>query len=125
MTACAVAGACASPSSASANSGLNSIGVTPLVKFDDGGLGGAGVDQALQEALEMQAVDQHDIGLGHGDRVGRARLVDMGVAVRADDASSDVDAVAADIFGEIADDREAGDHFRAARPRRPARPNGG
>ena len=56
-----------------------------LGQFDDGRLGAAGFDQALQEAFEMQAVDQHDIGLRHGGRVGRARLVDMRVAVRPDD----------------------------------------
>ncbi len=55
-----------------------------LGQFDDGRLGAAGLDQALQKAFEMQAVDQHDIGLGHRRRVGRARLVDMRVAVRAD-----------------------------------------
>ena len=79
-----------------------------LGQLDDGRLGAAGLDQTLQEAFEMQAVDQHHVGLGHGGRVGRARLVDMGVAVRPDDRR-DRDAVAADILGEVADDREAGD----------------
>ena len=54
----------------------------------------------------MQAVDQHDIGLGHRGRVGRARFVDMRVAVGSDDRGQ-LDAVAADVLCEVADDGEA------------------
>ncbi len=77
-------------------------------------LGGAGVDQALQKAFEMQAVDQHHIRTRHRHRVSRARLVDVGIAIRPDDGGQ-IDPVAADIFGEIGNDREAGDHFQRLR----------
>ncbi|MNE24679.1 hypothetical protein D3C80_1179760 [compost metagenome] len=78
-----------------------------LGQFNDRRLGAAGVDQPLQEAFKFKAIDQHDASLADGNRIGRARLIDMRIAIRTDERG-DLDAVAADIFGEIGDNRETG-----------------
>ena len=80
----------------------------PLCQFDDRRLGGAGFGEPLQESLEMQAVDEHDVGTRHCGGIGGLGLINMGVAVGADQ-SGQLDTVAADISGEVADDRETGD----------------
>ena len=58
----------------------------------------------------MKPVDQNDVGLCHRHGIGRARFVDMRVAVRPDDGD-DVHTVAADVLGEIGNDGEAGHHL--------------
>ena len=55
------------------------------VRGDNGlALIAAGVEQARHPALELQAVEHHQVCLGQGPGVGRARGVDVGVAVGAD-----------------------------------------
>ena len=70
-----------------------------------------------QKSLEMQAVDQHHIGAGDRHRIGGLRLVDMGVAVGTDERRQ-LDPLAADIAGEVADDREAGNDLQRRGQRR-------
>ncbi len=82
-----------------------------LGEFDDGRLAGAGFDEALQETLEMQAVDQHHVRACHRHGIGGFRLVNMRIAIRADQRSQR-NAVAADILGKVFDDREAGDDLQ-------------
>jgi hypothetical protein len=79
-------------------------------QFHDRRHGGARHDKTLEEALELEPVDQHHVGRTDGGRVSRLRFVNMGVTVRPDQRD-DVDTVAADILGEIGDDRETGDNL--------------
>ena len=87
------------------------IGSTPLVSSTMAALVALASTRRCQEAFEMQPVDQNHIGAGHRDGIGRFRLIDMRVAVRADQRGQ-FDPVAADILGEIADDGEAGDDLQ-------------
>ena len=59
------------------------------------------VDQPVQPAFELQAVHDEDLRLAHGSRGGRGRLVDMRVAVGADEGR-DGDLVAADALHHVA-----------------------
>ena len=83
-------------------------------QLHDRGLRCAGVDEPLQEAFEPQPIDEHDIGGGHGDGIGRLRLIDMGVAIRSHERRQ-FDAVTANVPGEIGDDGEAGDDLEILR----------
>ena len=67
------------------------------------------VDQTGQPALELQPVDDKDLRFADGPRVGGGRLVDMRVAIRADERR-DGDVLAADALHHVAEDREGGNH---------------
>ena len=82
-----------------------------LGQFHDGRLCGAGVDKPLEKAFEVKAVDQHHVGLAHGDRVCRGRFVDMGVAIGSDNGG-DVDPVAADVLRKVGNDGEGRDDLQ-------------
>ena len=114
---CCRAPCVAAASSPSAHSGLNSIGVDALGQLDDRRLGAAGLDQALQEAFEMQAVDQHHVGPGHAPprRPGSARRH----ARRRPGPTSVVRWMRSPptFLREIADDREAGDDLERSAAR--------
>ena len=68
-----------------------------------------GVDQTVEPAFELQPVDHKDLRFADGSRIGRGRLVDMRVPVRADERR-DGDVLAADALYHVAEDREGGDH---------------
>ena len=68
-----------------------------------------GVDQPVQPAFELQPVDDQDLRFADGPRVGRGRLVDMRIAVGADERR-DGDVLSADPLHHVAEDREGGDH---------------
>lgn len=82
-----------------------------LGQLDNRRLRAARFNQPLQKAFEFQAVDQHHIRLADGDSIGRARFVDMGIAIRPDERG-DLHTIPTDIFREVGDDREAGDDLQ-------------
>ena len=75
---------------------------------DDGGLAAGGLHQPRQPALKTEPVDEDKLRIRNSLGVGRCRRVDVRVAIRANQRR-DVDAVAADIADEIAEDGKAGD----------------
>ena len=76
--------------------------------------------QPLHPALEPKPVDEYEFRIRHLLRIRRRRHIDMCIAVGADQRG-DIDAIAADIADEIAEDREAGDDVEPIlRPRRTA-----
>ena len=77
---------------------------------DERGLAAGGLHQPLDPALEAQAVDHHDLGVGELPGVGRRRRIDVRVGVRPDQQRH-LDAVAADVFHHVAEDREGRDHL--------------
>ena len=61
----------------------------------------------LEPALEAQPIDEHELGIGNPLGIAGRGRVDVGIAVGADQGC-DLDAVAADVLHEVAQDREAG-----------------
>ena len=67
------------------------------------------LDQAIQPAFKLQPVDDKDLRLADGARIGRGRLVHMRIPVGTDERR-DRDVLAADLLHHVAEDREGGDH---------------
>ena len=85
---------------------------------DDLGLAAGGLHQPRQPALEAKAVDDEKPGIRDLLRIRRRRRIDVHVAIGTDQGR-DIDAIAADIFDEIAEDRKAGDDVRGDPARAP------
>ena len=79
---------------------------------DDGGLAAGGLHQPRQPSLQPKAVDDDQFGIGDLLRVRGRRRIDVDVAIGTDQGR-DLDAIAADIFDEIAEDRKARDDLEA------------
>src|SRR5215211_1007514 len=73
-------------------------------------LGAAGINEAGDPALKPETVDYDDTGLRNPLEVHRSWLIDMGIAIGADERH-DRHMVPADFLGEIAQDGEAGNDF--------------
>ena len=69
-----------------------------------------GLHEPVGPAFESEAVDDDEFRAGDGLGVRRGRLETMHVRVRADERR-DLHALAADLAHEIAEDREAREHF--------------
>ena len=67
------------------------------------------LDQPVQPAFECKTVEHEDIGLTHGARIGRGRVIDMGIAV-GPDQRGDGNPVAADALDHVSQYRKGGDH---------------
>jgi hypothetical protein len=76
---------------------------------NDLGFCGAGCDQALQKAFELQAVCQNDIGPCQGDGIGRLGLINVRIAIRTDQRL-ELYAVAANLAREVTNYGEGGHH---------------
>ena len=75
----------------------------------------------LIQPSKLEAVHEDELGVGEAAAVGGRRGVDVGVAVGPDERR-DLDAVAADVFREVGEDREGRDHLElrpAPMPRAP------
>ncbi len=77
---------------------------------DNGRLVAGGLGQPRHPALEAETVGDDEFRVGNGLRVRRCRRIDMRIAARPDQIG-DVDAIAADIAHEVAEDREGRDHL--------------
>src|SRR5208337_1807612 len=71
-----------------------------LCRDNDRGLCAGRLDQTIDPTLQTEAVHQNEPCGAELFRVGRLWLIDMGVAIRADECR-DLDPLAADIAGEI------------------------
>ena len=94
-------------------------GAMPSVAVTIVGLAAGGLHQPRQPAFQPEAVDDDELGVGDLLRIGRRRRIDMRVAIGADQRR-DLDAVAADVLDEIAEDREARDDLEPIFARAPA-----
>src|SRR5262245_34829375 len=76
--------------------------------------------KSAHPTLESEAIDEKDLGFGDSLGVGRRRLKDVGIDVRADEGR-DVDPVTPDLTHHVAENAERGDDFDLIRCRRAAR----
>ena len=74
---------------------------------DDGAVVAGGFDQTVDPALETQAVEHDQVGIGEQACIGRRRIEDMDVLAGADQGL-DTDALAAHDRDHVAQDAEAG-----------------
>ena len=70
----------------------------------------AGPGQPRHPALELQAGEHHQVGLGQGPGIGGPRGEDVGVAVGAHQGG-DLDVFAAHLLDHVGEDAEAGKHL--------------
>lgn len=89
-------------------------GLDTLGQLDNGRLGAARLDQPRQETFKSQTIDQNHIRLCQRRRIRWLGLIDMAVAVRADQIGQR-NLVAADVLGEILDDGKAGNNLQVSR----------
>jgi hypothetical protein len=71
-----------------------------------------GLHQPRQPALEAETVDDHEFRIRDLLRIRWRRRIDVHVAIGADKGAH-LDAIAADVFGEITEDGKAGDDVEA------------
>ena len=67
------------------------------------------IDQPVQPALELQPIDDKDLRLADGSRIGRGRPVNVRIPVGADECR-DFDMLSADALHHVAEDREGSHH---------------
>ena len=69
------------------------------------------LEQRLKPRLELvvEIVHEDDARLGHGPAVGERRLVEFGIAVRADDGD-EIDMIAGDVRNHVAEHAESRNH---------------